>query len=182
MRRAIETSPSRSSSFTVPISRRYMRTGSFVFSTAAGSETTVPDPATVEKTNDPVRMYLREMGTVKLLDRAGEVSIARRIENGEAKIYRALSTNKVVLGEILKIVEQAKKDKNVARGFLEFAAAALEETDEIDPRTANRIGSIQKHFEKIGKLDGELRKLADRKRPPPKPKKLTVKALVHAKA
>ncbi len=149
---------------------------------AAGSETTVPDPTTVEKTNDPVRMYLREMGTVKLLDREGEVSIARRIENGEAKIYRALSTNKVVLGEILKIVEQAKKDKNVARGFLEFAAAALEETDEIDPRTANRIGSIQKHFEKIGKLDGELRKLADRKRPPPKPKKLTVKALVHAKA
>jgi RNA polymerase primary sigma factor len=149
---------------------------------AAGSETTVPDPATVEKTNDPVRMYLREMGTVKLLDREGEVSIARRIENGEAKIYRALSTNKVVLGEILKIVEQAKKDKNVARGFLEFAAAALEEADEIDPRTANRIGSIQKHFEKIAKLDGELRKLADRKRPAAKPKKLTVKALVHAKA
>ncbi len=149
---------------------------------AAGSETTVPDPTTVEKTNDPVRMYLREMGTVKLLDRAGEVSIARRIENGEAKIYRALSTNKVVLGEILKIVEQAKKDKNVARGFLEFAAAALEEADEIDPRTANRIGSIQKHFEKIAKLDGELRRLADRKRPAPKPKKLTVKALVHAKA
>ena len=149
---------------------------------AAGSETTVPDPATVEKTNDPVRMYLREMGTVKLLDREGEVSIARRIENGEAKIYRALSTNKVVLGEILKIVEQAKKDKNVARGFLEFAAAALEEADEIDPRTANRIGSIQKHFEKIAKLDGELRKLADRKRPALKPKKLTVKALVHAKA
>ncbi len=149
---------------------------------AAGSETTVPDPATVEKTNDPVRMYLREMGTVKLLDREGEVSIARRIENGEAKIYRALSTNKVVLGEILKIVEQAKKDKNVARGFLEFAAAALEEADEIDPRTANRIGSIQKHFEKIAKLDGELRKLADRKRPAMKPKKLTVKALVHAKA
>jgi RNA polymerase primary sigma factor len=149
---------------------------------AAGSETTVPDPTTVEKTNDPVRMYLREMGTVKLLDRAGEVSIARRIENGEAKIYRALSTNKVVLGEILRIVEQAKKDKNVARGFLEFAAAALEEADEIDPRTANRIGSIQKHFEKIAKLDGELRRLADRKRPAPKPKKLTVKALVHAKA
>jgi RNA polymerase primary sigma factor len=148
----------------------------------AGSATTVPDPATVEKTNDPVRMYLREMGTVKLLDREGEVSIARRIENGEAKIYRALSTNKIVLGEIVKIVEQAKKDKNVARGFLEFAAAALEEADEIDPRTANRIGSIQKHFEKVAKLDGELRKLADRKRPAMKPKKLTVKALVHAKA
>ena len=149
---------------------------------APGTETTVPDPATVEKTNDPVRMYLREMGTVKLLDREGEVSIARRIENGEAKIYRALSTNRVVLEEILKIVEQAKKDKNVARGFLEFAAAALEDADEIDPRTAHRIEGILGHFKKIAKLDGELRKLADKKKPAPKPKKLTVKAFAQARA
>jgi RNA polymerase primary sigma factor len=149
---------------------------------APGSETTVPDPATVEKTNDPVRMYLREMGTVKLLDREGEVSIARRIENGEAKIYRALSTNRVVLEEILRIVEQAKKDKNVARGFLEFAAVALEDADEIDPRTAHRIEGILGHFKKIAKLDGEIRKLADKKRPAPKPKRLTVKGFAQAKA
>ncbi len=136
------------------------------------AEPVAPDPNLVEKTNDPVRMYLREMGTVKLLDREGEVSIARRIETGEARIYRALSTNRVVLGEILKIVEAAKKDKNVARGFLEFAAAALEEADEIDPRTAHRIEAILGHFKKIAKLDGELRKLSDRKKPAPKPKKL----------
>jgi len=136
------------------------------------AEPVAPDPNLVEKTNDPVRMYLREMGTVKLLDREGEVSIARRIETGEARIYRALSTNRVVLGEILKIVEAAKKDKNVARGFLEFAAIALEETDEIDPRTAHRIEAILGNFKKIAKLDGELRRLADRKRPAPKPKKV----------
>jgi RNA polymerase primary sigma factor len=151
---------------------------------AAGTETTAPDPATVEKTNDPVRMYLREMGTVKLLDREGEVGIARRIETGEAKIYQALSTNRVVLEEILRIVEQAKKDKNVARGFLEFAAAALEEADEIDPRTAHRIEAILGHFKKIAKLDAELRKLYERKRPAKavKPKRLTTKALSAAKA
>jgi RNA polymerase primary sigma factor len=43
-----------------------------------------------EKTNDPVRMYLREMGTVPLLDRDGEVEIAQRIEQGEWMIYEAL--------------------------------------------------------------------------------------------
>ncbi|HQR67906.1 MAG TPA: RNA polymerase sigma factor RpoD [Thermoanaerobaculia bacterium] len=145
-------------------------------------ETAAPDPGTVEKTNDPVRMYLREMGTVKLLDREGEVSIARRIETGEARIYRALSTNRVVLEEILRIVEAAKKDKNVARGFLEFAAAALEEHDEIDPRTAHRIEAILGHFRKIAKLDGELRKLADRKKPAPKVKKASAKAKAPAKA
>ena len=134
-----------------------------------------PDPTLVEKTNDPVRMYLREMGTVKLLDREGEVSIARRIETGEARIYRALSTNRVVLEEILRIVEAAKKDKNVARGFLEFAAIALEEHDEIDPRTAHRIEAILGHFRKIAKLDGELRKLADRKKTSPRTKKASAK-------
>ena len=149
---------------------------------AEGKDAALPDPAAVEKTNDPVRMYLREMGTVKLLDREGEVSIARRIETGEAKIYRALSTNRVVLEEILKIVEAAKKDKNVARGFLEFAATALEDADEIDTRTATRIEAILGHFKKIAKLDSELHKLAEKKKTAPKPKKLTVKALTEAKS
>ncbi len=144
------------------------------------TESALPDP-TVEKTNDPVRMYLREMGTVKLLDREGEVSIARRIENGEAKIYRALSTNRIVLEEILKIVEAAKKDKNVARGFLEFAAAALEESEEIDSRTATRIEAILGHFKKIAKLDGELRKHQEKKKAAPKAR-LTTKALAAHKA
>ncbi len=131
---------------------------------AAHTEAILPDLTTVEKTNDPVRMYLREMGTVKLLDREGEVEIARRIERGEARIYQALSTNRIVLEEILRIVEAAKKDKNVARGFLEFAAAALEDSEEVDPRTAKRIEEVLGHFKKIAKLDGELRKLQEKKR------------------
>jgi RNA polymerase primary sigma factor len=131
---------------------------------AAPAETALPDLTTVEKTNDPVRMYLREMGTVKLLDREGEVEIARRIERGEARIYQALSTNRIVLEEILRIVEAAKKDKNVARGFLEFAAAALEDSEEVDPRTAKRIEEVLAHFKKVAKLDGELRKLQEKKK------------------
>ena len=93
------------------------------------AETVPPDLTNVEKTNDPVRMYLREMGTVKLLDRDGEVEIARRIERGEARIYQALSTNKVVLGEILRIVEAAKKDKSLARGLFEFSSIDTEDPE-----------------------------------------------------
>ena len=55
------------------------------------AETKPAAPEQLEKTNDPVRMYLREMGTVKLLDREGEVDIAQRIEAGEAKVFIALS-------------------------------------------------------------------------------------------
>ncbi|MCG3192153.1 MAG: RNA polymerase sigma factor RpoD [Thermoanaerobaculia bacterium] len=142
----------------------------------ATTETLIPDLGAVEKTNDPVRMYLREMGTVKLLDRDGEVEIARRIERGEAKIYRALSTNRVVLAEILKIVEAAKKDKNVARGFLEFAAAALEDSEEVDPKTAKKIEDILGHFKKIAKLDSELRKIQEKKKAVKKAPKKGAKA------
>ena len=56
--------------------------------TAEGSEELELDltPGTLDKTNDPVRMYLREMGTVPLLTREGEVEIARRIEAAEKKL------------------------------------------------------------------------------------------------
>ncbi|MDQ5872532.1 MAG: RNA polymerase sigma factor RpoD, partial [Acidobacteriota bacterium] len=71
---------------------------------ALDAETAEEAREAVEKTNDPVRMYLREMGTVKLLDREGEVRIAKRIEQGEAKIYQALANNPIVLEEILKLL------------------------------------------------------------------------------
>ncbi|MDA2927306.1 RNA polymerase sigma factor RpoD, partial [Acidobacteria bacterium AH-259-G07] len=56
----------------------------------------------LEKTNDPVRMYLREMGTVPLLTREGEVEIAKRIEKGQRTVIKALSRSPVVVAEILK--------------------------------------------------------------------------------
>ena len=66
-------------------------------------------PGALDKTNDPVRMYLREMGTVKLLDRQGEVDIAKRIEKGERRVFKALSANRIIREEILKIYEAAKR-------------------------------------------------------------------------
>ncbi len=128
------------------------------------AETAPPDLTNVEKTNDPVRMYLREMGTVKLLDRDGEVEIARRIERGEARIYQALATNPVVLEEIIRLVEAAKKDKTAARGFFEFSNVDGEDAEEVDPRIAKKISEVMNHFKKIAKLDSELRKLVERRR------------------
>ena len=56
-----------------------------------------PPAETLEKTNDPVRMYLREMGTVPLLTRQGEVEIAKRIEKGQKSVIKALSRSPVVV-------------------------------------------------------------------------------------
>src|SRR5216117_755407 len=68
-------------------------------------------PGTREKTNDPVRMYLREMGTVPLLTRKGEVAIARRIERGERRVLKALSRGRYTISEILAAPDQIKKDR-----------------------------------------------------------------------
>ena len=54
-------------------------------------------PGALEKTNDPVRMYLREMGTVPLLTREGEVEIAKRIERGQNRVLKALSRSPIVI-------------------------------------------------------------------------------------
>src|SRR3954466_5193217 len=137
----------------------------------------------VDKTNDPVRMYLREMGTVKLLDRQGEVDIAKRIEKGERKVYKSLSANRIILEEILKIYESAKKDTRVIKEMIDLAmpeddviSPAVDENGE--PKLAaaaiNKINEIMLIFERIFKLD---KKIKDTKSKVADPKKLTQKAL-----
>src|SRR2546423_14343456 len=60
----------------------------------------------LEKTNDPVRLYLREMGVVPLLTREGEVSIAKRIERGQLKTRKSISRSPIAVNEFLKIGEE----------------------------------------------------------------------------
>ena len=132
----------------------------------------------VDKTNDPVRMYLREMGTVKLLDRQGEVDIAKRIEKGERKVFKALSANRIIREEILKIYEAAKKDARVIKETIDLAmpdddgstidAAAPDGETKLPAATANKIADIMGIFEGIAKLDKKIKdglvKLADPKK------------------
>ena len=66
-------------------------------------------PGTLEKTNDPVRMYLREMGTVPLLTREGEVEIAKRIERGQNRVLKAISRSPIVIREIPALGEDLKR-------------------------------------------------------------------------
>jgi RNA polymerase primary sigma factor len=107
-----------------------------------------------EKTNDPVRMYLREMGTVPLLDREGEVEIAQRIEKGEWLIFEALSENPVILKELLRLNEVAQKDKRVLRDLM-----ASDGSEPLDSKAEERIKSNLKIFERIAETDKEIAKL-----------------------
>src|ERR1700682_3539932 len=78
---------------------------------AGGAEELAVDltPGALDKTNDPVRMYLREMGTVPLLTREGEVEIAKRIERGQLRVLKALSRSAIVIREIVAIGEDLKR-------------------------------------------------------------------------
>ena len=112
-----------------------------------------------EKTNDPVRMYLREMGTVPLLDREGEVEIAQRIEKGEWLIYEALCENTVVLRELLRLNELAQKDNRVLRELM-----ANSEDETLDSKAAERVKKNLKIFEAIAENDEEVERLRKRQR------------------
>ncbi len=92
------------------------------------------------RTTDPVRMYMREMGTVDLLTREGEIAIAKRIEEGIRDVQHAMSywpgTVQFVLDEYQKVQEGEKKLSDVITGFLdpeteEDRIAAKEEKDRI---------------------------------------------------
>jgi RNA polymerase primary sigma factor len=110
-----------------------------------------------EKTNDPVRMYLREMGTVPLLDREGEVAIAQRIEQGECMIYEALCENPVVLRELLHLNELAQRDRGVLQ---ELTAGSPDEP--IDPKAADRIAANLSLFKQIADNEQEIGGLRDK--------------------
>ena len=124
---------------------------------AREAETAEEAREAVEKTNDPVRMYLREMGTVKLLDREGEVRIAKRIEQGEAQIYQALANNPVVLEEILKLLENAGRDSRMVTELVNLSDE--DGDDDLDERATKRIEGVLASFKKIGALDKDVKRM-----------------------
>ena len=112
-----------------------------------------------EKTNDPVRMYLREMGTVPLLDREGEVEIAQRIENGEWMIYEALCSNHLVLRELLRLNEMAQKDNRLLKELI-----VGDSPESLDAKSSARIQSNLETFQRISDQDQAIRELREQQR------------------
>ncbi len=84
-------------------------------------------PGTLEKTNDPVRMYLREMGTVPLLTREGEVEIAKRIERGQMRVLKAISRSPIVIREIVALGEDLKRGVRNVKEVVVFDEEELTE-------------------------------------------------------
>ena len=77
-------------------------------------------PGSLDKTNDPVRMYLREMGMVPLLTREGEVGIAKRIERGEMDVWKTLSRSPLVIKDVSALGEEIRAGHRSIREVLSF--------------------------------------------------------------
>ena len=74
-----------------------------------------------DKTNDPVRMYLREMGAVPLLTREGEVEIAKRIERGQSTVLKALSRSPLVIQKIITMGDEVQRGNLAARDLIQLS-------------------------------------------------------------
>ena len=115
-------------------------------------------PGTLEKTNDPVRMYLREMGTVPLLTREGEVEIAKRIERGQNRVMKAISRSPIVIREIVGLGEDLRRGVRNIKEVVTFDEEEL--TEEILQArvraTVGRIDVIVKHQKKLQALEEKL--------------------------
>ncbi|MGD0938616.1 MAG: RNA polymerase sigma factor RpoD [Terracidiphilus sp.] len=115
-------------------------------------------PGTLEKTNDPVRMYLREMGTVPLLTREGEVEIAKRIERGQLRVMKAISRSPIVIREIMALGEDLKRGVRNIKEVVIFDDEELTE-EVVQTRvkaTVARIEALLKHQKRIAQLEEKL--------------------------
>ncbi len=105
----------------------------------------------LEKTNDPVRLYLREMGVVPLLTREGEVSIAKRIERGQIKTQKAIARSPIAVNALLEIGDQLEAGTLNIRDIVGFSDQAEltgqeDKADEYLAWTVEGIQNIRKHF------------------------------------
>ena len=116
-----------------------------------------------EKSADPVRVYLRQMGTVPLLTREQEVSIAQRIERGLVRTHKAISRSPIAVEELLKIGEELESGKLNIREIVNFADQAdvtevEDKADEYLQWTLEGIRNIGKHYRDGLKEFDKLRK------------------------
>jgi RNA polymerase primary sigma factor len=114
-------------------------------------------PGALDKTNDPVRMYLREMGTVPLLTREGEVAIAKRIERGKLAVIKSISRTPTIAKRILVIGDQLRAGERTIRELVIFSDEEI--TDEV---IEDRKTEVLEQIEEVRKARANYVKLAEK--------------------
>ncbi|MDQ3129833.1 MAG: RNA polymerase sigma factor RpoD [Acidobacteriota bacterium] len=116
----------------------------------------------LDKSNDPVRLYLREMGVVPLLTREGEVTIAKRIERGQIKTRKAISRSPIAVERLLKVGTDLTSGKQSIREIVTFSEQAElsgeeDKAEEYLRWTLEGIGNIRQNYERALRVLAEYR-------------------------
>ena len=114
-------------------------------------------PGALDKTNDPVRIYLREMGTVPLLTREGEVAIAKRIERGKLAVIKSISRTPTIAKRILIMGDQLRAGDRTIRELVIFSDEEI--TDEV---IEERKQEVLEQIEDVRKARANFVKLAEK--------------------
>ena len=115
-------------------------------------------PGALDKTNDPVRMYLREMGTVPLLTREGEVEIARRIERGKLSVIKSISRMPAITKAVIRMGDQLRAGERTIRELVIFNDEEITD-DRIEERAQQflrQVDAVRKARLNVEKLDEKL--------------------------
>jgi len=113
----------------------------------------------LERTTDPVKLYLREMGNISLLTREGEIAIAREIERGEKTIIKALSKTRLVLNEVLTIEDKFDKFPDILHDMFEIS-----EDDFGEGKIEEKKNQILKKIGKIREMSQQHDAISPRKK------------------
>jgi RNA polymerase primary sigma factor len=145
--------------------QKYLRDEKTIDRTSEGAEELELDltPGALDKTNDPVRMYLREMGTVPLLTREGEVEIARRIERGKLAVIKSISRTPLVAKRVIHFGDQLQTGGRTIRELVIFNDEEI--TDE---RIIERSRQVQKQIDAVRKARAVSEKLQEKLSDTPK--------------
>jgi RNA polymerase primary sigma factor len=120
-----------------------------------------------DKTNDPVRMYLREMGTVPLLTREGEIELAKRNERGQWAVRKALSRSPLVIREIIQLGEDLQRGSTSVRDLLvlpEFVITDEDFTAQHEDLLA-KIAEIERYYKKTQQYRQKLQAVSRQMKP-----------------
>ena len=124
-------------------------------------------PGTLDKTNDPVRMYLREMGIVPLLTREGEVAIAKRIEKGQLSVRKVLSRSPIVVHELARLGVAIEDRERSIREIVTFKEDELtvQGIEKCRERFLDTIADIAKLYKRMVQLRNKRDATSQRKKP-----------------
>jgi RNA polymerase primary sigma factor len=123
-------------------------------------------PGMLDKNNDPVRLYLREMGSVPLLKRQDEVAIAKRMERGHLMVLKSISRSPIVLKELINVGEELRNGALSIKKIIQFDQEELTEEE-----TENKTREVLRIIGKIEQLYGTALKQATQLERIPRAKK-----------